>query len=64
MVRIKFHHTDVELWWTYQVGTCAVERCRLHVLALLAGGRTRAEVLAITRYRVPRYVGLVHRYNG
>ena len=63
MVKVKFQHMDVELWQAYQASTCAVERRRLHVLALLAGGRTRAEVLAITRYSVPRYVELVHRYN-
>ena len=63
MIKVKFQHTDAELWQAYQASTCAVERRRLHILALLAGGRTRAEVLAITRYSVPGYVELVHRYN-
>ena len=40
-----------------------MERRRFQVLALLAEGRTRADVLAITRYSVPSYVDLVHRYN-
>ena len=34
MVKVKFQHTDVELWQAYQASTCAVERRRLHVLAL------------------------------
>ena len=38
MAKVKFQHTDVELWQVYQASTCAVERRRLHVLALLAGG--------------------------
>ena len=51
------------MWQGYHASTCAVERRRLHVLALSAEGRPRAEVLSITRYSVPRYVELVHRYN-
>ncbi len=38
MVKVKVQYTDVELWQAYQASTCAVERRRLHVLALLAGG--------------------------
>ena len=36
MVKVEFQHTDVELWQAYQASTYAVERRRLHVLALLA----------------------------
>ena len=55
-LKVKFQHEAVELWEGYQVSTCAVERRRFQVLALLAEGRTRADVLAITRYSVPSYV--------
>ena len=41
-----------------------MERRRFQVLALLAEGRTRADVLAITRHGTPGYVDLVHRYNN
>ena len=62
-LKVKFQHEAAELWEGYQASTCAVERRRFQVLALLAEGRTRADVLAITRYSVPSYVDLVHRYN-
>jgi len=62
-LKAKFQHEAAELWEGYQASTCAVERRRFQVLALLAEGRTRADVLAITRYSVPSYVDLVHRYN-
>lgn len=62
-LQIQFKHSAATLWQHYQASTCAVERRRLQALALLAEGRLRAEVLAVTRYSVPRYVDLVHRYN-
>ena len=62
-LKVNFQHDAAELWKGYQTSTCAVERRRFQVLALLAEGRRRAEVLAITRYSVPSYVDLVHRYN-
>ena len=62
-LKVKFQHDAAELWQGYQASTCAVERRRFQMLALLAEGRPRAEVLAITRYSVPSYVDLVHRYN-
>ena len=62
-VQIQFQHSAETLWQGYHASTCAVERRRLHVLALSAEGRSRADVLSITRYSVPRYVELVHRYN-
>ena len=64
MVQVKFQHTERQLWQAYKASSCPVERRRLQVLALLAEGRKRAEVLAITRYSVPRYVELIHRYNA
>ena len=62
-LKVKFQHDAEELWQGYQTSTCAVERRRFQMLALLAEGRPRAEVLAITRYSIPSYVDLVHRYN-
>nr|WP_255639495.1 winged helix-turn-helix domain-containing protein [Deinococcus betulae] len=52
------------MWQQYQASMCAVERRRLQVMALLAEGRSRAEVLTITRYSVPRLVDLIHRYHA
>lgn len=63
-LQIRFQHSADLLWQHYHASTCAVERRRLQVLALLAEGRPRADVLAVTRYSVPRYVELVHRYNA
>ena len=62
-LKVKFQHEAAELWEGYQASTCAVERRRFQVRALLAEGRTSADVLAITLYSVPSYVDLVHRYN-
>ena len=62
-LKVNFQHDAAEFWEGYQTSTCAVERRRLQALALLAEGRPRADVLAITRYSVPSYVDLVHRYN-
>ena len=58
------HHTAQELWQAYQHSTCAVERRRLQVVALLAEGKSKAEVQAITRYSHPRYLEIIHRYNA
>ena len=41
-LKVKFQHEAAELWEGYQVSTCAVERRRFQVLALLAEGRTSA----------------------
>jgi len=62
-VKVKFQHDAATLWQGYQASTCAVERRRFQVLALLAEGRPRADVLAITRYSEPSSVDLVHRYH-
>ncbi len=43
------HQAD-EFWAIYQRITCAVERRRSQLLALLAEGKPSAEVLSITRY--------------
>lgn len=61
---VEFQHSSAELWSAYQASTCAVERRRLQVLALLSEGRSKADVLAITRYSVPRYLDVLHRYRA
>lgn len=45
-----FRHQAEEFWAIYRRSTCAVERRRSQLLALLAEGKSYAEVLAVTRY--------------
>ncbi len=50
MRHLTFQHHADEFWTIYKRSTCAVERRRSQLLALLAEGKSYAEVLAITRY--------------
>lgn len=61
--RVKWGHSAAALWGAYKGSTCAVERRRLQVLALLREGKSKAEVREITRYSHPRYVEIIHRYE-
>jgi transposase len=45
-----FLHPAEDFWAIYTHSTCAVERRRSQLLALLCEGKSYAEVLAITRY--------------
>ncbi len=45
-----FRHQADEFWAIYKRSTCAVERRRSQLLALLAEGKSYGEVLAVTRY--------------
>ena len=45
-----FQHQADDFWAIYKRSTCAVERRRSQLLALLAEGKSYTEVLAITRY--------------
>ncbi|GAA4014047.1 hypothetical protein GCM10022631_27210 [Deinococcus rubellus] len=46
----QFLHQADDLWTIYKCSTCAVERRRSQLLALLCEGKSYAEVLAITHY--------------
>lgn len=63
-LKLKPHHPPEVLWQAYKASTCAVERRRLQTVALLAEGKTPAEVQALTRYSQPRWQQVVHRYNA
>ena len=45
-----FQHQADDFWAIYKGSTCAVERRRSQLLALLCEGKSYAEVLAITQY--------------
>lgn len=63
-IQVQWEHSAGQLWQAYKASVCPVERRRLQVLALLAEGKTKTEVLAMTRYSPPRYVETVQRYNA
>ena len=57
-----FQHQTDEFWAIYKRSTCAVERRRSQLLALLAEGKPSAEVLAITRYSYQGANNIVDAY--
>ena len=59
-----FQHQADEFWATYKRSTCAVERRRSQLLALLAEGKPYAEVLAITRYSYQGADKIVDAYGA
>ena len=59
-----FQHQADEFWATYKRSTCAVERRRSQLLALLAEGKPYAEVLAITRYSYQGADKIVDAYEA
>ncbi len=62
-IEVEFQHTADELWTAYKQSRCAVERRRLQLLALRAGGTSRQDVLEITRYSQPSYAAIMRRYQ-
>lgn len=50
MRTVALKHSAEALWAIYGRSTCAVQRRRSQLLALLAEGRNASDVLAITRY--------------
>ena len=57
-----FQHAAADFWKIYKQSTCAVERRRSQLLALLAEGRPYPEVLAITQYSYQGADKIVDRY--
>lgn len=47
---VQFHDTADDFWSIFKRSTCAVERRRSQLLALLAEGKSNQETLAIARY--------------
>ncbi|GGR74582.1 hypothetical protein GCM10008959_39770 [Deinococcus seoulensis] len=56
------HDADT-FWHLYRASTCAVERRRAQLFALLAEGRPVPEILQVTRYNRVTVYGLVKRYR-
>ena len=59
-----FLHQADDFWAVYKHSTCAVERRRSQLLALLCEGRSYAEVLAITRYSYQGADKIVDAYGA
>ena len=59
-----FQHQADDFWAVYKRSTCAVERRRSQLLALLAEGKPSAEVLAITRYSYQGANKIVDAYEA
>ena len=62
-LKLHLHDPPEALWQAFRDSTCAVERRRIQMVALLAEGRTKAEVCAITQYRDSAYCEMMTRYN-
>ena len=52
------------LWQAFKRSTCAVQRRRIQLIALLTEGKCRVEVRAVTRYSDPAYCKAIERYNA
>jgi transposase len=61
--RVEWKDSAQEIWEAYKKSTCAVERRRLQVLALLREGKNKREVLTVTRYSNPHYAKVLHLYQ-
>ena len=59
-----FQHQADDFWAIYKRSTCAVERRRSQLLALLVEGKSYAEVLAITRYSYQGADKIVDAYEA
>jgi transposase len=62
--RVEWKDSAKEIWEAYKKSTCAVERRRLQVLALLREGKKKSEVLAVTQYSSPHYSKVLHLYQA
>jgi len=61
---LKVQDSAEVLWQAFQRSTCAVERRRIQLIALLTEGKSKAEVRAVTRYSDPAYCKAIERYNA
>ncbi|NJK44813.1 MAG: hypothetical protein HC933_11475 [Pleurocapsa sp. SU_196_0] len=62
-IQLNLKHTIAELKRHLQRARTPVEQRRTHVIWLLATGKPRAEVEAITGYSLPSVLDAIHRYN-
>jgi len=61
---LKVQDSADVLWQAFKRSTCAVERRRIQLIALLTEGKSKAEVRAVTRYGDPAYCKAIERYNA
>jgi transposase len=62
-LELKVQHEVEELKAAYRGSSDAVERRRIQTVWLLAEGKSRDEVRAVTAYAHSSLVGVIHRYN-
>ena len=62
-LQVKIQDSAEVLWQAFKRSTCAVERRRIQLIALLTEGHSKAEVRAVTRYGDPAYCKAIQRYN-
>lgn len=63
-LQLKIQDSAEVLWQAFKRSTCAVERRRIQLIALLTDGKSKAEVRAVTRYSDPAYCKTIARYNA
>ena len=61
---LKVQDSAEVLWQAFKRSTCAVQRRRIQLIALLTEGKCRVEVRAVTRYSDPAYCKAIERYNA
>ena len=61
---LKVQDSADVLWQAFKRSTCAVQRRRIQLIALLTEGKSKAEVRAVTRYGDPAYCKAIERYNA
>ncbi len=62
-LELKVQHEVKELKAAYRSSTDAVERRRIQAVWLLAEGKSREEVRAVTAYAHTSLIGIIHGYN-
>lgn len=62
-VELKVQHEAEELKAAYRASSDAVERRRIQAVWLLAAGKSREEVMAVTAYAYSSVVKIIGRYN-
>ena len=62
-LQVKIQDSAEVLWQAFKRSTCAVERRRIQMIALLTEGQSKAKVRAVTRYSDPAYCKIVQRHN-
>jgi len=62
-LQLKIQDSAEVLWQAFKRSTCAVERRRIQLIALLTEGKSKVEALAVTRYGDPAYCKAIQRYN-